>query len=112
MNRKPDQWKSKRTPETSTVEAVLREAGFLHVDAYRFNAASIRVRVIDPRFEGLTDGKRDAMIEPILEELPDQTRSDIISLFTFAPSELEPEADNYEVEVFNTEFERPSRSYL
>jgi hypothetical protein len=46
-------WEAKRTDETQMIERVLREAGFETVDAYRYNTASIRVRVIDQRFEGM-----------------------------------------------------------
>jgi hypothetical protein len=42
-------WGAKRTDETQMVERVLREAGFETVDVYRYNSASIRVRVIDQR---------------------------------------------------------------
>ena len=45
-------WEDKRTAETRQVEDVLRRVGFQQVDAYRYNTASIRVRVIDSRFEG------------------------------------------------------------
>jgi len=83
-------WQSKRTDETRQVEDVLRNAGFATVDAYRYNAASIRVRVIDPRFEGKPHEQRDAMVEPLLEQLPARTQADIMNLFTFAPSELQP----------------------
>src|SRR6188474_1703591 len=82
-------WQAKRTDETRLVEDVLRKAGFNAVDAYRYNSASIRVRVIDPRFEGLPPEKRDAMVEPHLDQLPQRTQADIMNLFTFAPSELQ-----------------------
>ena len=82
-------WEARRTDETRMVERVLRDAGFERVDAYRYNAASIRVRVIDQRFEGKPVEKRDAMVERHLKKLPDRTQGDIISLFTFAPSELQ-----------------------
>jgi hypothetical protein len=45
-------WEANRTDETRKVEDVLRNAGSERVDAYRYNSASIRVRVIDSRFEG------------------------------------------------------------
>ena len=44
-------WKEMQTEETRQVEQTLRRA-FSQVDAYRFNSASIRVRVIDSRFKG------------------------------------------------------------
>ena len=78
-------WTDKRTDETRKVEDVLRNAGFQQADAYRYNSASIRVRVIDSRFEGLSTENRDAMVEPHLDQLPERTQADIINLFTFAP---------------------------
>jgi hypothetical protein len=105
-------WEAKRTDETRLVEDVLRKAGFAEVDAYRYNSASIRVRVIDPRFEGLLIEKRDAMVEPYLEELPERTQADIMSLFTFAPSELHQSPKTLREFLTNTEFEDPSPSML
>jgi hypothetical protein len=81
-------WQAKRTAETRMVEDVLKDAGFESADAYRYNSASIRVRVIDSRFERLAGEKRDAMVEPLLEKLPERTQADIISLWSFANSRL------------------------
>jgi len=110
-------WEAKRTDETRAVERALKEAGFQEVDAYRYNSASIRVRVIDKRFEGMAYAKRDAMVEPHLEKLPERTQADIMNLFTFAPSELarsEPEQTPKNIRGFmmNAEFEDPSPSML
>lgn len=41
-----------------------RNAEFDQMDANHYNSASIRVRVIDPRFEGVPTENRDAMVEP------------------------------------------------
>lgn len=87
----PNSWEAKRTDETRHVESFLEDAGFEQVDAYRFNSASIRIRVIDPRFEGLADEKRDAVVAPFLKKLPAETRTDVLFLLPLAPSEL-PEA--------------------
>ena len=105
-------WKAKRTDETRQVEDALRKAGFATVDAYRYNSASIRVRVIDSRFEGLPHEKRDAMVEPHLEQLPERTQADIINLFTFAPSELQQTGKTFREFLLNSEFEDPSPSML
>ena len=105
-------WETKRTDETRQIENLLREAGFEQVDAYRYNSASIRVRVIDRRFEGLSVEKRDSMIEPYLEQLPERTQADIMSLFTFAPTDLKPKTDSFRTFVMNSEFEDPSPSML
>lgn len=105
-------WEAKRTDETRNVEEVLRKAGFERVDSYRYNSASIRVRVIDSRFEGLSPDKRDGMVEPCLEQLPERTQADIISLFTFAPSELQQTPKTFKQFLLNTEFDDPSPSML
>ncbi len=105
-------WEAKRTDETRRVEDVLRRAGFETVDAYRYNAASIRIRVIDPQFEGLPAEKRDAMVEPHLEQLPERTQADIMNLFTFAPSELNESPTTLRKFRLNAEFDDPSPSLL
>ena len=105
-------WAAKRTDETRKVEEVLRSAGFEQVDAYRYNSASIRVRVVDPRFEELPAGERDAMVEPYLDQLPERTQADIMNLFTFAPSELLQTPNTFRELLLNTEFDDPSPSIL
>ncbi len=105
-------WEAKRTDETRNVEEVLRKAGFEQVDCYRYNSASIRVRVIDRKFEGLSSDKRDAMVEPHLEQLPERTQADIMNLFTFAPSELQQTPKTSREFLLNAEFDDPSPSML
>lgn len=104
-------WETRRTDETRNVEAVLGRE-FERVDAYRYNSASIRVRVIDPRFKGLPPEQRDAMVEPHLEQLSERTQADIISLFTFAPAETQQTPKTFRQFLLNTEFEDPSPSML
>jgi hypothetical protein len=108
----PPVWETKRTDETRTVEEVLRNAGFQQVDAYRYNTASIRVRVIDPQFEPLSPEERDAMVEPHLGRLPERTQADIVNLFTFAPSELQQTPKTFREFLLNAEFDDPSPSHL
>ena len=105
-------WYAMRTEESRAVETALREAGFADSDAYRRNSASIRVRVIDPRFEGLSPEDRDGMVEPILATLPEKIQGDIVTLFTIAPSELDLECQSLRQYLQNLEFEEPSRSML
>lgn len=105
-------WHQMRTDETRMVENSLRDAGFEQVDAYRYNSASIRLRVIDSRFEGMKIDQRDAMVEPHIDKLPDETQSDIITLFTFAPSEVEHSDKSFRQFFLNAEFEDPSPSVL
>jgi hypothetical protein len=105
-------WEAKRTDETRTVEDLLRKAGFQQVDAYRYNSASIRVRVIDRQFESIPREKRDEMVEPHLEKLPERTQADIVTLFTFAPSDLKQTPKTLREVMLNTEFDNPSPSML
>jgi hypothetical protein len=101
-------WKRMRTDETRQVEQLLRTE-FPQTDAYRYNSASIRVRVIDERFEDKSTEERDAMVEPLLEKLPESTQSDIMNLLTVAPSELHNLSKK---SLLILEFEDPSRSLL
>jgi hypothetical protein len=93
-----------RTAETRRVEDRLRAAGFAQVDAYRFNPASIRVRIIDPRFEDKPGSERQDMVFPVIDELPKRTREDILLLLTLAPSEV-GRVNRHA--VINLEFENP-----
>jgi hypothetical protein len=101
-------WKQMQTDETRSLEQVLRKV-FPATDAYRYNSASIRVRVIDTRFEGKTTEERDAMVEPLLDQLPPETQADIINLLTLSPNET---AHSARKSLANLEFEDPSESML
>lgn len=104
-------WEAKRTSETRSVEELLLQY-FQQADAYRYNSASIRVRVIDPQFEGMSREQRDAMVEPYLDMLPPETQRDIMTLFTFAPSDLNRTPMTLRQHMLNTEFDDPSPSML
>src|SRR5947208_5538249 len=104
-------WEAKRTPETRMVEDLLRQH-FKQADAYRYNSASIRVRVVDPQFEGMPREKRDAMVEQYLDQLPPETQRDIVTLLTFAPSELQRTPTTFREYMLNSEFDNPSPSLL
>src|SRR5438874_8909455 len=104
-------WHAMRTDETRHIEELLRKQGFAKVDAYRYNPAAIRVRVIDPRFEGQSIEQRDAMVEPILAQLPERTQADIITLLTFTESEV-AQGPKFKGYGLNVEFDDPSPSIL
>jgi stress-induced morphogen len=104
-------WEAKRTDETRKVKELLRQH-FQQADCYRYNSASIRVRVIDSKFEGMAREKRDAAVEPYLDMLPEDTQRDIVTLFTFAPSELELTPKTHREFTLNAEFDDPSPSIL
>jgi stress-induced morphogen len=101
-------WESKRTSESRMVEDVLRQV-FPRTDAYRYNSASIRVRVVDERFKGLSTEERDAMVEPLLDRLPRDTQADIVNLLTLYSDES---CDSFRISTANDEFEHPDESML
>lgn len=104
-------WESKRTAETRGIEDLLKQS-FQQPDSYRYNSASIRVRVIDERFEGMPREKRDSLVEEQIGKLPPETQRDIVTLLTFAPSELSNAKRTFREFLLNTEFEDPSPSQL
>lgn len=68
------------TDETDRVEAAFRAAGYTTVSAYRYNAACIRVRVIDPVFAGKRRQRRQDWVDPVLATLPADIERDIITV--------------------------------
>lgn len=105
-------WESKRTEESRMVEKKLLEAGFQRVDAYRYNSASLRVRIVDERFEGVDREGRDAMVETYIDSLPSSTQSDIVNLVLVTPTELSAPSGTFRGFMLNTEFDNPSPSML
>lgn len=101
-------WKTLQNEETGRVVAAISTV-FGSTDAYQYNPASIRVRVIDARFEGQSNEQRDEMVEPVLATLPEETQAKIINLYTFAPNELKQFS---RASLLNEEFEHPGRSML
>lgn len=101
-------WEHLRTDETRRVETLLRKH-FQRADAYRYNSASIRVRVIDERFEAMPFEEREDLVMPVLRSLPKRTLADILLLIILAPSELNTVIVR---SLTNLEFEEPSFSRL
>jgi len=105
-------WKEMRTDESRMVENRLRNDGFDQVDAYRYNSASLRVRIVDKRFESVSRDERDEIVEPFIEKLPPSTQSDIVALVLLAPSEISQGGPALRELMLNAEFEDPSPSML
>ena len=75
-------------------------------DLYRYNSASIRLRVIDTRFEGMTKSSRHADVWKFLaSRVNEDTLAEVSLLLLVAPAELHNS-------FANLEFEEPSRSTL
>lgn len=102
------EWEERKTEETRRLEDVFR-TDFPRTDAYRFNSASIRLRVIDDRFEGKSIAEREAMVFPLLKKVPKKTRDDILLLLTLAPGE---QSSSNSQTLMNMEFEQPLPSRL
>ena len=98
MRRQPP----KKTAETRKIEKLLLEHFPDHPrgyppSAYRYNPASIRVRVVSPRFAGKTRGQRADMVYPILKDnLPEDLWLDIMIVLLLTPEEVEDSMGNYE----------------
>jgi hypothetical protein len=104
-------WESKRTGETRSVEDALRKS-FKQVDSYRYNSASIRVRVIDPVFAGMSRDERERRVEEEIAKLAEDTQRDIVTVFCFTQEELRQTPKTFREFTLNTEFEDPSPSML
>jgi stress-induced morphogen len=102
----------KRKPEEiRKIEKLLREHFPDHPadyapEAYRYNSASIRVRVVSERFAGKNRVRRSEMVYPLLEQnLPEDTWQDITVILLLAPDEVDDS-------LMNLEFEKPTPSRL
>jgi stress-induced morphogen len=92
------------TEETTRIEEAIRSE-FPDVEAYRYNSASIRVRVIDERFRDKSKAERERMVSSLLNQLPEETQSDITILLLLTPDETKES-------LMNLEFEHPTPSRL
>lgn len=99
------------TNETRRIEELLQEHFPDHPDryppmAYRYNPASIRVRVVSDRFTGLDRVERSELVYPLLQKnLPEETWQDIMVILLLAPDEVDDSPTNFE-------FEHPTPSRL
>ena len=81
------------------------------VDAYRYNSASIRVRVIDPRFEGMSVPEASkTCVFPVIDKLP-KRHAERISSCCSSWRRASSVAVNRHLLV-NQEFEHPLPSVL
>ena len=94
-----------KTPETRTIEEWLNKQGYAAAEAYRYNSASIRVRVVDSRFSGKSLTKREELVFPLIEQLPEDIFCDVTMLLLVTPEEL-----NEPYNLVNLEFDHPQPS--
>ena len=72
------------------------------VRAYRYNSASVRIRIIDPDFAGKDTAEREDLVWPMLESLPGRVLEDISVLLLLPPEEKDSS-------LLSLEFDDPSR---
>jgi stress-induced morphogen len=88
------------------LDAYEREHPGAEAALYRQNSASIRLRVIDRRFEGMTKTRRHADVWDFLAaRVPEDTLADVSLVLTVSPNELRNSFANFE-------FESPIPSHL
>jgi len=75
------------------------------VDVYRYNPVSIRIRIIDPDFDGKSIPQRERAVWKHLRTLPEDVRADISVCLLITPAEQASSP-------MNLEFEKPSRSRM
>jgi hypothetical protein len=75
------------------------------IEAYRQNSVSIRVRIIDPDFAGISRAERHEIVWRFLEPLPDDVQSQMSLLILLTPEELP-------TSIANLEFDNPIPSSL
>lgn len=81
----------------NALDAYEREHLGAEASLYRHNPASIRIRVIDRRFEGMTKSRRHADVWDFLaSKVPEDTLADISLVLTVAPTELKNSLGNLE----------------
>jgi hypothetical protein len=94
-------------PEVRQVEELLQRH-FQNVECYRYNSVSIRARVRDDRFRGKSQSEREAIMDEILEELPEEVRQQLLLLLLLPASGPRSLTEK----LLNKEFEHPQPSAL
>ena len=75
------------------------------IEAYRYNSASIRIRITDPDFKGRNRVEREGAVWPIIEGLPEDDREQIMVLLLITPKEKK-------TSLMSLEFDKPTPSRL
>lgn len=70
-----------------SLEPYMREHSQAKVDVYRQNSGSVRIRVVDPDFQGVSMTDRDQGLWPLVESLPEDVFSQLSLLLLLTPKE-------------------------
>lgn len=66
------------------------------VVAYRQNSVSVRIRIVDPDFLGVSKAERHDQVWSLLESLPEDVQSQVTLLLPLTPDETSESFANYE----------------
>lgn len=101
--------RGRRDEYLKAIAAALEEYQRIHpeaeIEVYRQNFASIRARIIDPDFAGVSKGDRHENVWKFLERLPDEIQSQMSVLLLLT-------SDEKEKSFANVEFDNPVPSRL
>src|SRR4051794_9391736 len=75
------------------------------IEGYRQNSVSLRLRIIDPDFAGMSKTDRHDELWRVLDELPEETQSQISTILLLSP-------DERAVSFASSEFDHPIPSKL
>ena len=75
------------------------------IEVYRYNSVSVRIRIINPEFEGVRRAAREDEPWRFLNELPEEVVAEISLLLLFTPEEAKQS-------FANMEFDNPIPSKL
>jgi stress-induced morphogen len=75
------------------------------IETYRQNSVSVRVRVIDPDFEGKSRAQREEELWGVLDQLPEEVVAEISQFLLLTPEEAKRS-------FANVEFDNPVPSKL
>lgn len=68
------------------------------IDLYRQNSVAVRVRVVDPGFDGLTVRERINKVWHYFRDLPDEVQEDVTVLLALTPDEVPKSYANQDFE--------------
>lgn len=66
------------------------------VEAFRHNEVSVKIRVIDPGFEGMSPAEREEDLWKGLKKLPEEVLADVSMLLLLTPKEAKQSVSNLE----------------
>jgi stress-induced morphogen len=94
----------KKNDRTDLIEEKLGSR-FPSAEVYQYNPVSIRVRIIDERFQGKSNVEREKLLSDLLQQLPEEVEADITLLLLLTREEAEHS-------MMNVAFDYPSPSIL